>query len=161
MLIDRPRPSERKELVAFTRATGFFDSEDLQTVEEMLDDYFNNPESDEYIWVVYRDAPGAPPLGYACYGPASMAADVYDLYWIVVDPKVQGKRIGSALLEYVEGDMRARNARQLYIETSDTEQYTPTRAFYEKRGYETVAILRDYYDVDDGKVIFCKVFRGR
>jgi ribosomal protein S18 acetylase RimI-like enzyme len=82
----------------------------------------------------------------------------YDLYWIVVDKNHQDKKIGSALLKYIENDLVKHRARQLYIETSDKPQYAPTRAFYERRGYALVAHFRDYYDVGDGKVIYFKAF---
>lgn len=158
-VIDKPLPVEQDMLVALTEATGFFNSKDVQIVGEMLQDYFVTPESDEYTWIVYRQAPGARPLGYACYGPASLAVDVYDLYWIAVDRRYRDKKIGSALLRYIEEDLRERNARQLYIETSDNGLYAPTRAFYERRGYTLAAHFKDYYDIGDGKVIYVKVFR--
>lgn len=143
-------------LVALTEATGFFNAAEVAIVREMLEAFFENPASDEYSWIVYRDAPDAPPLGYACYGPASLAVGTYDLYWIAVDKRAQSKRIGSALLEYMEADLTRRGARQIYVETSDKPQYAPTRAFYEHRGYACVAHFRDYYAAGDGKVIYFK-----
>lgn len=157
-MINQPRPQETEMLVALTGATGFFNAAEVTIVREMLDAFFEKPCPDEYLWLVYRDAPDAPPLGYACYGPASMAVGTYDLYWIAVDRAHQAKKIGSALLLYLEEDLARRGARQLYIETSDKPLYTPTRAFYERRGYALVAHFRDYYDVGDGKVIYCKRF---
>ncbi len=148
-------------LVALAQATGFFNPDESVVVREMLDDYFGDPASGEFMWAVYREEPGAPPLGFVCYGPASLSDDVYDLYWIAVDPKYQARKIGSALLRYVEEDLQRRGARQLYIETSDTEQYAPTRAFYVRRGYEQAAHFTDYYHIGDGKVIYRKVFRSK
>ncbi len=145
-------------LVALTEATGFFNTEEAESVRHMLGEYFENPDSDEYIWLVYRQEASSPPLGFACYGPASFTIGTYDLYWIVVDKQHQDKKIGSALLEAMERDLSLRRARQLYIETSDKPQYAPTRAFYERRGYTLVAQFRDYYEVGDGKVVYCKWF---
>lgn len=36
-------------------------------------------------------------------------------------------------------------------------QYAPTRAFYRACGFHQEALLADFYDRNDGKVIFCKV----
>jgi D-alanine-D-alanine ligase len=157
-MINQPRPNESEMLVALTEATGFFNAEEVSIVREMLDSFFENPDSGEYLWIVDRDAPDAVPLGYACYGPASMAVGTYDLYWIAVDKAHQDKKIGSALLQHLEQDLARRGARQLYIETSDKPMYAPTRAFYERRGYALVAHFRDYYDIGDGKVIYFKAF---
>lgn len=155
-VINLPRLDEKEMLVALTEATGFFHSDEIEIVREMLDSMSDPALADEYIWIVYRESENAPPLGYACYGPASLAVGTYDLYWIVVDPNHRDKKIGSALLKHIEMDLVKRRARQLYIETSDTPQYAPTRAFYERRGYTLVAHFQDYYDVGDGKVTYFK-----
>ncbi len=157
-VINAPRSEEKETLVALTEATGFFHSDEIAIVREMFDAFLQNPEAEEYAWIVYRETELAPPLGFACYGPASLAVGTYDLYWIVVDKNHQAKKIGSALLNFIERDLQERNARQLYIETSDTAQYAPTRAFYERRGYALVAHFHDYYHVGDGKVIYLKRF---
>ncbi len=156
-MIDHPRADEKETLVTLAQATGFFDSEEVQVVREMLTAYFDAPESEEYIWSVYREAPGGPPLGFVCYGPSSFSDGTYEIYWIAVDPEHQSRKIGTALLRSVEEDLQGRRARHLYLETSDREQYAPTRAFYERRGYEEVAHLLDYYRIGDGKVIYRKV----
>ncbi len=156
-MITRPQPNEASELVALSEATGFFNADEVIVVQEMLESFYQNPTSEEYTWIVWRETAGAPPRGYACYGPASLAVGTYDLYWIAVDRAFQSKKIGSALLDAMEQDLVARNARQIYIETSDKEQYAPTRAFYERRGYTLAAHYRDYYDVGDGKVVYLKV----
>lgn len=148
-------------LVALTRATGFFHPAEIEIVREMFQSYVAHPDSDEYTWIVYREHADAPPLGYACYGPASLASGTFDLYWIVVDRQYHDKKIGSALLKHIEDDLTARSARQLYIETSDKPQYAPTRAFYERRGYALVAHFPDYYEVGDGKVIYFKALGAR
>ncbi len=167
MVIDPPRPEESEKLVALAQTTGFFSDEEVAVIRELLDEYFAQashdamaaPKPDEYRWQVYRDTTGSPALGMMCYGAVALSTDVYDLYWIAVAPEHQDRHIGSVLLEQLEGDLRRWNARQLYIETSDTPQYIPTRAFYLRRGYTEVAHLTDYYHVGDGKVIYRKVFR--
>lgn len=155
-MIDPPQPQEIDWLVALTEATGFFNSNEVKIVREMLQAYFEQPAAGEYLWLVYRAYDDTPPLGYVCYGPASLAVGTYDLYWIAVAREHQAKKIGSALLSAMEDDLRARGARQLYIETSDKPQYAPTRAFYERRGYALAAHFHDYYAVGDGKVVYCK-----
>ncbi len=159
-MITPPTAQEQETLVALTKATGFFHSDEIEIVREMFESFVAQPDSDEYIWIVYREKQDAPPLGFAVYGPASLAAGTYDLYWIVVDKTHQDKKIGSALLNFIEADLRRRNARQLYIETSDKAQYAPTRAFYERRGYALAAHFADYYAEGDGKVIYFKSLKA-
>ena len=166
-MIDHPRPDELEFLVAMAEATDFFRPQETDIIRELLikySDYVRETgpsgyESGEYIWIVYRESPGGPAMGYACYGADDMGEDVWELYWIVVDSRFQNKRVGTSLLKHVEEHVARKNARHLYIETSDTEQYTPTRAFYLKRGYDEAAHFPDYYRPGDGKVVYRRIFR--
>jgi GNAT superfamily N-acetyltransferase len=157
-VITAPKFEEQEALVALSEATGFFNAAEVQIVREMLSSYFEDPASEEYIWIVYRESEDAPALGFACYGPAALAVGTYDLYWIAVAREIQGKKIGSLLLNFVEEDLAKRGARQLYVETSDKPQYASTRAFYERRAYTLAAHFRDYFAPGDGKVVYLKAF---
>ena len=59
-------------------------------------------------------------------------------------------------MEEVESSLRGRGARLLVVETSSRADYTPTRRFYEKRGYERSAQLRDFYNQGDDRVVLTK-----
>ena len=80
----------------------------------------------------------------------------FDLYWIVVDRSLQGRKIGRVLLEKTEQLVRAAGGRRVYAETSGRDQYSPTRGFYLRRGYRQDAVLRDFYAPGDDKVVFVK-----
>jgi ribosomal protein S18 acetylase RimI-like enzyme len=95
-------------------------------------------------------------VGYTCYGPIGCTIGSYDLYWIIVDAQRQGRGLGRLLLDQTERIVRESGGRSVYIETSNRELYLPTRRFYEKCGYKVEAILPDYYDDGDDKVILRK-----
>lgn len=105
-------------------------------------------------------APGAPTTvaGYACFGEAPMTDRVVDLYWIGVDPVLQGRSVGRALLSEVERTVQAAGARLLIAETAGKPSYAATRAFYERTGYTEVARVPDYYRDGDDKIIYAKRF---
>ena len=44
----------------------------------------------------------------------------------------------------------------IYVETSSKEQYHPTRSFYTKMNYIQKALFEDFYDKNDGKVVYVK-----
>jgi GNAT superfamily N-acetyltransferase len=155
-MLDHPRPEEIDTLVALAEATGVFTSEEVRIVREMLGAYFADPVQDDYYWQVYRERAEGPVLGFICYGPASMTDAVWEVYWIAVDPRVHKHGIGTILLDALEAELRAWNARAVYLETEDTARYAPARAFYEKRGYAPVAHLADFYAVGAGKIIYRK-----
>ena len=52
--------------------------------------------------------------------------------------------------------MRAAGGTRIYADTSQRAQYNDTRAFYERCGYDIAAVLEDFYDRGDGKVIYAK-----
>lgn len=117
------------------------------------------PERSEYCAFVLDD-PGSGPLrtaqGYALYGPTPKAEGVFDLYWIAVDPKQQGRGIGQLLLRFVENEVRRQNGRMLLIETSSKASYAATIRFYQRSGYEEISRIKDFYRIEDDKVVFCK-----
>ena len=96
-------------------------------------------------------------VGYACYGPIACTVGSYDLYWIAVDPGLAGTGVlGRLLLARSRTSHRVPAGRHIYIETSGRPQYAPTRTFYERCGYQLAAVLNDFYDRGDDKVIWRK-----
>jgi ribosomal protein S18 acetylase RimI-like enzyme len=69
---------------------------------------------------------------------------------------LQGRGQGRLILEAVERRIKSRGGKKLYADTSSTERYAPTRAFYERNGFIRVAMLEDFYRAGDGKVIYEK-----
>lgn len=95
-------------------------------------------------------------IGYACYGPIACTLNSFDLYWIAVNKENQGKKAGKFLIEQVEMEVCKNNGRRIYIETSSKKNYKNSRNFYLKCGYINEAILKNFYDNDDHKIIFSK-----
>jgi ribosomal protein S18 acetylase RimI-like enzyme len=60
-------------------------------------------------------------------------------------------------MDHVEARLRDDGddvARVLLVETSSTDQYERTRAFYRGRGYDEEATIREFYGPGDHKVVF-------
>jgi ribosomal protein S18 acetylase RimI-like enzyme len=145
-------------LLSLTEATGVFKKHEIQALQEVLEEYHAFNRGYGHIAVVdERDGRIA---GYAYYAPASMTDHGWYLYWIAVTKDIQAKGIGSALLRHAEEDIRKRNGRVLFIETSSLPHYDPTRKFYLKHGYEITGVLRDYYADGDDMVVFRKKLAG-
>jgi ribosomal protein S18 acetylase RimI-like enzyme len=103
--------------------------------------------------------------GYICYGPTPMTASTFDLYWIAVDPTLQGRGIGRALYVAFAAEVAARfgarepnaasaEGAQIRIETSSQESYAKTGGFYERLGFSVDGRLRDFYAPGDDLLIF-------
>jgi D-alanine-D-alanine ligase len=98
-------------------------------------------------------------VGWICWGPTPCTLGTYDLYWMAVDPELQGSGIGTALLDEMERRL-AGLARLIIIETAGRPDYAATRAFYQARGYRPVATIPDFYAPGDDQVVFVKRMGG-
>jgi GNAT superfamily N-acetyltransferase len=153
---DAPRPGDIEAVRALARATGFFRSDEIEVAAELPAARIAEGSASGYHFrFADADADGAL-LGYACFGPVPCTVTSFDLYWIVVDPEHQGKGLGRALMAAAEDGARALGGRRMYVETSTTARYAPTRRFYATCGYRLAATLEHFYDEGDGKAIYEK-----
>ena len=141
-------------LLKLTEGTGVFKPHEIEALNEVLGDYHAQNQSLGHIAVTFEQEGQV--LGYAYYAPAAMTDRTWYLYWIAVTRSTQAKGIGGKLLRHAEDDIRRRQGRVLFIETSSLDLYAPTRRFYEKHHYEVTGVLRDYYSDGDDMVVFRK-----
>jgi ribosomal protein S18 acetylase RimI-like enzyme len=147
-------PEETNLLVALTDETGVFKPHEVVALREVLDDYHESNREYGHRAVTYEDH--GKPIAFAYFAPADMTDRTWYLYWIAVSKRIQAKGIGGKLLKYAEEEIRKANGRVLFIETSSLPHYNLTRSFYIKQGYESAAVLKDYYSDGDDMVVFRK-----
>ena len=149
-------PGDLRSIPALALATGFFSEAEIEVVRELVEENLaKGPEASGYCFTLAEE--GGELAGFACHGPVPMTQGSFDLYWIAVHPAHMRRGLGSLLLDQVEEQARAAGARLLYAETSDREQYHPTREFYLATGFAQAARLPDFYAPGEGKVIYCKM----
>jgi len=140
-----------RDLVA---ATGMFSGEEIAIAEELVQERVAKGRASGYEFVLLEENGSL--LGYACYGPIPGSVTSHDLYWIAVHPDRQGRGFGQQILARAETAMKRAGAQRVYIDTSTSEHYAPTRAFYQRAGFALAAELPDFYRPGDGKAIFSK-----
>jgi ribosomal protein S18 acetylase RimI-like enzyme len=156
------RPAEARDrgrIEEILVATAHFTQEEVRCAMELVDAANDHPEKGDYILHVLEEPESGPKKmvqGYVCYGPTPLTDGVFDLYWIAVDPKRQGQGIGQLLLRFVENEVRRQRGRMLLIETSSKESYSATMRFYERSGYDEISRIKDFYRIEDDKVVYCK-----
>jgi GNAT superfamily N-acetyltransferase len=136
------------------RATDVFSEEEIDIATELIDAVLQNPSHEDYVIHVCEEHGSV--CGYYCVGPTPATAATFDLYWIAVDPAMQGKRIGKGLEEHAVEAVRARGGRLIIAETSSQPKYAATREFYLRRGYAEVARIKEYYRPGDDLVVYGK-----
>jgi ribosomal protein S18 acetylase RimI-like enzyme len=147
-------PADTPTLVTLTEATGVFKPHEIIALQEVLADYFAYNHKHDHVCVI--DERHGQIMGYAYYAPAAMTDRTWYLYWIAVNKATQARGIGGELLRHVEHDIKQRNGRVLFIETSGLPYYELTRKFYLKHHYEVTGVLKDYYSDGDDMVVFRK-----
>ena len=152
------RPTERSDFEAIRSIvirTGVFSEEEIDIAVELLEIYLNDQDQEDYeIFSCVDDARKV--LGYICIGPTPATVATHDLYWIAVDPAIHAKGIGTLLLRHVEEHLKSEGGRLLIAETSSTAKYDDTRKFYERKGFDKLAHIKEYYKPDDDLVIYGK-----
>lgn len=95
-------------------------------------------------------------LGWSYFSPDQGAIDIWNLWWIGVDPGAQGKGAGTLLLRHAENTVLALKGRLLVIETSAADTTEQARRFYAAQGYLEYGRIPDFYSVGEAKVIFAR-----
>ena len=147
------KPDDKDTIMNLAEAIGLFEGEELEELSGMLGGYFEGSVGEGHSWVICEDN-GV--VGVAYFAPEQYAYGVYNLYFIAVHPKYQGKGYGSAIVNHVEKTLAEQGERLLLVETSGLPNFELTRKFYRKQGYEEEARIRDYYKPGDDKIIFRK-----
>lgn len=151
-------PDDTPALVALADGTGVFQPHEIETLEEVLNDY-HTVCAEEYGHRAFTLIDDEQPVGFVYLAPVAMTDRTWEIWWIVVDKSRQGQGLGRKLLHHAEQVIAAATGRVLFIETSSLPHYEPTRRFYLKQGYTLVGQLPDFYAEGDDKVIFSKPLR--
>jgi acetoin utilization deacetylase AcuC-like enzyme/GNAT superfamily N-acetyltransferase len=147
--------SDIEAVRALVAETGFFKTEEVAIATELVTERVNRGPASGYDFIFAQE--NGDIVGYACFGLIAGSQSSYDLYWIVVRPGWQREGIGRALLARAEAAITAAGGKQIYVDTSTSELYAPTRKFYRAAGYRKIAELPDFYRPGDGKAIFQRV----
>lgn len=131
-----------------------FNKTELDCVGQLWEEYLTKGQESGYTFLVCKHAQEV--LGFACFGPHSLTAGTFDLFWIAVDPESQHHGVGYLLLQRVEEEAVRHGGRLLVVETSSTVPYQSARSFYQRCEYRLEAIIHDFYGPDDHLYIFTK-----
>ena len=122
-------------------------------LDDMISDYFNNQNTED-IWFTYIDNDRPIAIGYCA--PEKLTNGTFNLYAIAVRKELQGQGIGQEMMSFIEKLLIDNGKRILIVETSSIDYYALTRKFYNKLGYKQVAVIQDFWNDGEDKVIFWK-----
>lgn len=151
-------PSDREPLKASIESIAAFREEDVAIALELIDDRLDNGEDSDYQFLVAVEGDAA--LGYVCFGLIPLTVSSFDLYWVVVAPEHQRKGVGARLMTAMAQAVVQQGGRRIYIDTSSSDQYATTRAFYHSQGYAEAARFPDFYRDGEARVVYCRQVGG-
>jgi D-alanine-D-alanine ligase len=145
---------DRPKILSVLKETNFFRNGELAVAQEVLDTALTQGADGDYQSFVAED--GRNIIGWVCFGPTPCTLGTFDIYWLVVAPEKQHHGIGSYLMQYATNLIEDQKGRMIVVETSGSSRYLSTRRFYERMGYFEASRVKDFYTVDDDKVIYVK-----
>lgn len=148
-----PSAADRQRVREIVDASGVFRPDEVAIALEVVDGAIKAPGRDYQAIGAYQDGQL---VGFAAFGPVPCTLATWDLYWIAVDPVLQGSGIGRMLMDHCEAAITAEGGRLVVVETSSRDDYGPTRAFYRRLRYHEQATIPDYYAPGDGLVVYTK-----
>jgi len=136
------------------KSTKFFNEEEIQVAMELVEERVEKGEESGYEFIFAEINNNV--VGYTCYGRIPCTKHSFDMYWIATHQNYQGLGIGKKLIDETEKAIKNLGGHGIYVETSTKDQYHPTRSFYLKMNYIQKAVFEDFYDKNDGKVVYIK-----
>jgi N-acetylglutamate synthase-like GNAT family acetyltransferase len=150
-------PSDLGAILTIVQSSGFFSAAEVELACELAADRLEHGKQSSYQFLFAENREQV--IGYTCYGLIPATAASFDLYWIAIFEATRGRSVGKNLLQKTEELISDIGGKHVYAETSSRSQYTPTHRFYEKSGYISEAVLKDFYAPGDSKIIYSKVLK--
>lgn len=136
------------------KKTEAFTERELAVLAEVLEDCLLNPEEGYRFEEMAHEGNLS---GFLIWGRTPMTEKGYDIYWIAVDPTLQGRGFGKALMARVENGAREESdGCILRLETSGREDYRRQRHFYGSCGFVEAGRIRNFYRPGDDLVTYVK-----
>jgi len=154
----RIRPAcaaDRPAIMQMLQSLPAFKPQEIVVAEEVLDSYLADPGRSGYHALV-AELEDRAAGGYVCYGPVPLCEGTWDIYWLAVDARAQGRGMGTALLRSAEQHAQSCCGRMIMIETSSRTEYAAAQWFYASQGYAVVSDIADFYAPGDNRLIYCK-----
>ena len=148
--------------VNVAESTGVFYSAEMKVLIEVLEKSYafsdanlDTLPADGYF--IYEEKNNDELCGFVIFAKTPLTQSNWDIYWVVVDKKYQGKGIGSRLIRAVEAYILEKDGfATMRLETSSRKEYVGTRIFYVKNGFKESGRIPGFYALGDDLVTFYK-----
>lgn len=150
-MIKETTADHKEKLLSAMKASGQFDEAGLVHFRETLEEHLQEPNA--ALWFTAFDEE---PVGVAYCIPEPVAVGTWNLLMLWVEDGLEDKGFGLELVSRIERELLEMGARLLVVETSGSDDFLFARSFYEESGFKIEATIKDFFDVDDDKLIYTK-----
>jgi len=149
MTVRPAQASDIEALAAVLEGTELFPPEMLP---QMMAGFLSGEGEELWLTIMRDDLP----VGFCYAMPEALTEGTWNMLALAVLPDCQGEGCGKKMVRHLEATLKSQGCRILIVDTSGTDAFAGTRAFYEAAGYLEEARIRDYWAPGDDKVIFRK-----
>lgn len=134
-------------------AANHFEADEIEIVQQSLQSYLDGNNDEIWLSAFTSDEKL---VGVLYCEPEPMTRGTWNILMLLVHPNNHRQGYGKALMTHIETVLSKQNARLIIVETSNTDDFAPARAFYDHCGYTEAARIKDFYEADNDKIIFRK-----
>jgi aminoglycoside 6'-N-acetyltransferase I len=158
-MIRKLKLDDVKNIETILKSIANFNDAEVRVAMELVNVAAADAGQTDYNVFVYEQ--NGTVVGYHCTGKRPLTDAVYDLYWIVTDPRHKSKGVGKSLLAHAEQFVIQLKARWLLIETSSKDSYEGARNFYLRNNYSIISEINDFYSLGERLIVFGKYFNNK
>jgi GNAT superfamily N-acetyltransferase len=141
--------SDQDQVLKIALESGIFDESGLEMIKQSF------LESGEAIWLVAEENNELIGVSYTI--PEAMTVSTWNILMLLVKASTQGKGVGKQLMQGAESRVKTEGGTLCIVETSSSEGFETARQFYPKCGFIEEARIKNFYSMDDDKIIFTKL----
>ena len=150
---EKIRPVSKSDIDGLKKVVDSSELFPSEYLDEMISDYLNNPETQD-IWFTNIDDNTPTAIGYCV--PEKLTNGTYNLLAIGVSQDAQRSGVATEMMSYIEQQLKQKDGRILIVETSSDDAQIGARKFYNKIGYTQMAVIKDFWNDGEDKIVFWK-----
>lgn len=155
-VVRRLRSKDIPDIKRILGKTAVFNSREKREIVGLARDFFENPRGDEFRTLVCTVERGI--AGFICFG-SDVGFGTYEISFLYVAPEYQRNGVATTLIKAVEKYAREKSGRMIFLYTSGSGEYLPAQKLYRKAGYSRSAVIKDFFEDGDSKIIYSKRLR--
>ncbi|MFH2065300.1 MAG: GNAT family N-acetyltransferase [Pseudomonadota bacterium] len=153
-----PVPEDMRRVRTLMNATGIFTDIETEMAMRLLQDRLDHDTGSGCHFLLAEQYGRL--IGFSAYGPVPCSVTSFKLYWIVIQPGLQGRGLGRKIILETEKSIQSQGGLRIYAETSERIHNASLRLFYERCGYRIISTIENYYADGEAGITYFKMLKN-